>query len=332
MNYKNINLDKNMYAHPTKSFSEILEELDPSVEYAGTELEGLDAFQRQLKRFDIKVAGAGSDSVQKFFAATNSSALFPEYVTRAVKQGMDQNNCVTSIVAATTVVPTMDYRTMVTSPLSINANGIEEGGEIPQSTVRTQNNLVDMKKHGSLLVSSYEALKFQRIDLLSVTLRQIGANIARQQIRDAVDVIINGDGNNNAAEVVATSGSALTYSDVIALWNSLDPYNMNRIIVSNDVMTMLLGIEEFKNPLTGLNFQATGELTTPLGAELIRSSAIPAGTFIGLDKNCALELVRTGEIAVEYDKLIDRQLERAAITSITGFAKIFEGASKILAV
>ena len=332
MNYKNINLDKNMYAHPTKSFSEILEELDPSAEYAGTELEGLDAFQRQLKRFDIKVAGAGSDSVQKFFAATNSSALFPEYVTRAVRQGMNQNNCVTNIVAATTVVPTMDYRTMVTSPLSLNDESIAEGGAIPKSTVRTQNNLVDMKKHGSLLVSSYEALKFQRIDLLSVTLRQIGANIARQQIRDAVDVIINGDGNNNPAEVVATSGSTLTYADVIALWNSLDPYNMNKIIVSNDVMTMLLGIEEFKNPLTGLNFQATGELTTPLGAELIRSSAIPSGTFIGLDKNCALELVRTGEVTVEYDKLIDRQLERAAITSITGFAKIFEGASKVLSV
>ena len=33
---------------------------------------------------------------------------------------------------------------------------------------------------------------------------------------------------------------------------------------------------------------------------------------------------------VEYDKLIDRQLERAAITSISGFAKLFTGASKAM--
>ena len=33
---------------------------------------------------------------------------------------------------------------------------------------------------------------------------------------------------------------------------------------------------------------------------------------------------------MEYDKLIDRQLERAAITSISGFAKLFAGASKVL--
>lgn len=35
---------------------------------------------------------------------------------------------------------------------------------------------------------------------------------------------------------------------------------------------------------------------------------------------------------MEYDKLIDRQLERAAITSISGFAKLFTEASKVLVV
>ena len=34
------------------------------------------------------------------------------------------------------------------------------------------------------------------------------------------------------------------------------------------------------------------------------------------------------EVMVEYDKLIDRQIERAAITSISGFAKPYQEASK----
>ena len=57
---------------------------------------------------------------------------------------------------------------------------------------------------------------------------------------------------------------------------------------------------------------------------------MPAGTIIGLDKNYALEMIRGSDVLVEYDKLIDRQLERAAITSISGFAKIFQEASKVL--
>ena len=67
-----------------------------------------------------------------------------------------------------------------------------------------------------------------------------------------------------------------------------------------------------------------------MGATLLRSSAVPSGTILGLDKNYALEMVRGSDVLVEYDKLIDRQLERAAITSISGFAKIFQEASKVL--
>ena len=54
------------------------------------------------------------------------------------------------------------------------------------------------------------------------------------------------------------------------------------------------------------------------------------GVIIGLDNRYALEQVRAGDVLVEYDKLIDRQLERAAITSIAGFGKICDGAACVL--
>jgi hypothetical protein len=82
--------------------------------------------------------------------------------------------------------------------------------------------------------------------------------------------------------------------------------------------------------MTGLNFQGTGKFATPLGAQLHRTSAVADGVIIGLDKRYALELVRAGDVMVEYDKLIDRQLERAAISSISGFAKICDGAAAVL--
>ena len=113
-------------------------------------------------------------------------------------------------------------------------------------------------------------------------------------------------------------------------WGQFDPYTMNGMVMSSGMMTKLLKVPELQNPLTGLNFQGTGILAAPLGADIHRTSAVEDNMIIGIDKRYALELVRAGEVLVEYDKLIDRQLERAAITAICGFGKICDGAAKVL--
>ena len=152
-------------------------------------------------------------------------------------------------------------------------------------------------------------------------------------LADAVEVLIHGDGNDNAAAASETKGAGvLTYDELVDFWAAFDPYEMNTLLVSSDVLLKMLKLAEFQNPLTGLNFQSTGKLSTPLGATLLRTSVLPKNTAIGLDKRYALELVQGSDVTVEYDKLIDRQLERAAITTISGFAKLFQGASRVLTV
>ena len=316
--FENIKLEKGMYGRSGRSFSQALEELDPSEHYRGTPLEGLDAFQRQLKRFDIHVKGAGSDMVEKFFHTSDSAVLFPEFVSRVVRQGMEEESILPAITATVTRFDGMDYRSIASVPSEEDKKlrRVEEGARIPETTVRTQENLVHLHKRGRMLVASYEAIRFQRLDLFSVTLRQIGAYIGRMHLEDAIEVLRNGDGNQNAAQqytigtkpITGTKGT-LTYDALLEFWSQFDPYTMNTMLVGSDVM-----------------------LTTPLGAKLLRTSAMPAGILIGLDRNYALEQICGSEITVEYDKLIDRQLERAAITSISGFAKLFTEASKVLVV
>ena len=126
------------------------------------------------------------------------------------------------------------------------------------------------------------------------------------------------------------AAGTLTCDDLVDFWAQFAPYEMNTLLVSGDMMRQMLKMDEFQNPLTGLNFQGTGKLATPLGATLLRTSALESGKLIGLDKNYALEMVQGSDVMVEYDKLIDRQLERAAITSISGFAKLFTDAAKVL--
>ncbi|MCI7334580.1 MAG: phage major capsid protein [Oscillospiraceae bacterium] len=330
--YENIKLEKGLYT-TGKSFTEALEALDPSENYIGTELEGLDAYQRQLKRFSIKVSGKGSDRVEKFFKTSDSAALFPEYISRAVRAGIDENNLLDKIVATTTNVEALDYRTITSVPSEEDKTLVlvNEGEAIPETQVKTQENLVKLRKRGRMLVASYEAIRFQRLDLFTVTLRQIGAYIAKAQLKDAVDVLMNGDGNDNAitASTVAAEGT-LAYGDLVDFWNSFDPYTLNCIIASPSMASKILKLSEMRDAAAGLNFHSTGNLVTPFGAELVKSSAVAENKLIGLDRTCALELVTAGGVTTEFDKLIDRQLERAAITSIAGFAKIYTPASKAL--
>ncbi len=339
--FDNLKLEKGMYGVAGKSFTDLLEAEDPSERYKGTALEGLDAYQRQLKRFDIKVKGLGSDVVDKFFQTSQSAVLFPEYVSRSVRQGMEEADLLPAITAAVTSIDGMDYRSIASVPDKDRKalKRVEEGAQIPQTEIRTQENLVKLHKRGRMLVASYEAIRYQKLDLFSVTLRQIGAHMSRQLLSDAIEVLEQGDGNDNPAQALkvgtapmsGTAGS-LTYDDLVDFWSQFDPYEMNTLLVSGEMMRKLLKMPELQNPMTGLNFQGTGKLTTPLGANLLRTSALTGSKLIGLDKRYALEMVKASDVLVEYDKLMDRQLERAAITTIAGFAKIFPDAAKILTV
>ncbi|MCI9195642.1 MAG: phage major capsid protein [Angelakisella sp.] len=331
MNYQTIKLDKAMYK-TGEGFTARLEELDPSPAYRGTPLEGLDAYQRQLKRFDIRVGGARSSPVQKFFATSDSAALFPEYVSRAVRQGMEQEKILSAILASRTAIDSMDYRTISLEEAgqALDPMEVAEGAVIPRTDLKLKEGLVRLKKRGRMLCASYEALRFQRLDLFTVALRQIGSRIARSQLEDAVEVLLLGDGSAAASASAETAGAALAYTDLVALWQRFDGYRMDTLLAAPDMAAAILDLPEMSSPSAGLNFQATGKLGTPLGATLLKSSAVPAGTVIALDSGCALEMAVAQEVSVDYDKLIDCQLERASITSIAGFARLFPQAVQVL--
>ena len=67
---------------------------------------------------------------------------------------------------------------------------------------------------------------------------------------------------------------------------------------------------------------------TPLGAKLLHVPGMEDKKILAFDKNCALEMVQAGEIQIDYDRLMDRQLDRASISVVTGFARIYQGAAQ----
>lgn len=332
-NYDNIRLEKGLYT-TGKGFTQTLESLDPSENYIGTSLEGLDAYQRQLKRFDIKVSGKNSDSIEKFFRTTDSAALFPEYVSRAIAQGIEENDLTSKIVATTTVIDSLDYRSLAID----TSNGkelytpVNEGTFIPETAIKVKDNLVKLKKYGRMLTASYEAIKYQRLDLFTIALKQIGASIARTLFADAVETLLSDeDGSNTNTEWITVSGiENLDYNTLLSLWGAFTDFNLSTIITGTSNLSAILALDEFRDSAAGLNFHATGNLITPFGAEIINTHHISHEYIVGLDKTSALEQVLAGGLVTDFDKLIDRQLERASVTLTGGFAKLYNDATKIL--
>ena len=329
MAFDNLKIEKELYTCG-KSFTQALESIDPSESYVGTELEGLDAYQRQLKRFDIKVSGADSDTVSKFFQTSDSSALFPEYVARAVRQGLNEADIVSQIVAATTNIDSLDYRA-IESIVDENpevSEHIMEGTFIPETNVKLKDSLTPLNKRGRMLVASYEAVKFQKLDVFTVILKQIGDYIARCQTYDAVKTIFDFKAND-----VVTFTGGITYSNLVDFWNLFDPYNLTTIITDASSMSTMLKLAEFKDAVAGLNFHGTGSMITPFGANLIKAKCLAGSdVIIGLDKNYAIEKVQAGDVITDFDKLIDRQLDQITVSITCGFKKITPGAVKVLTI
>ncbi|CAK7080501.1 phage major capsid protein [Tissierella sp.] len=344
MAFDDLKLEKGIYQDAIKegkTFSEKLEELDPTENYKGTEHDGLDAFQRQLKRFDIATSGGNSDVVAKFYQTYESSVIFPEYLDRRVREGIEEGNILNQIVGTSTSIPAMQYTATYGDEIDeadLELLDIAEGAEFPETEIKLRDKTTKFYKRGRLLKITYEALQLMKIDVFGLHLRKIGMQIGKTQLKDAIKVLLNGDGNNNAAPsftigdgTIGGVAGTLTYNEIVKFWMEFkEGYDVNTVIAPKDIITATLLMSEFKDPQAGFNYQSTGKMINPLGANWLRCDVVPTGKLIGMDKRYCLEEVTVSGTLIEYDKVINRQLERAAISEIKGFNKIYKDSAMVL--
>ena len=313
------------------SLSDLLEELDPS----GGEGQ-LDAFERQLALAGIRVQGDQVDTIDRFFASTETAVLFPEFVSRSVRTGKTDFRALDRIIASRTRIDSDTYKTLymddsVLSDEDRRLARVGEGGELPKLEIKISEHSVKIRKFGRYLEVTYEALRRKTTSVVAVFLKAIGYQIQKDKFEEAVGAAIGGDGNDNAATVTNTAADGtLTYADLVEFALSFQPYELNVMVAPTAVVKTILTLDEFKDPQAGMNFQGSGDLVTPFGAQLIPSDAVPADTILGLDRRFALEEVYETGLLVESDRLIRRQLEGTAISEVAGFAKVIRDASRVL--
>lgn len=327
-----LEIDRDMYSVADTrgmTLSELLEceEYDPTP--AGCPL---DAFERQLTLAGVELGGKRPTTVEQFFQ--KASSLMPEFMLREIKKGQSMRPELGKLIANSTTISSNRYTPFfidTSSDTRFSMRPIGDGAEVPQILVNEQNHAVNVTDYGLALKTSYKALRYRNASQFRIVLWYIGFKMQTDKIGMVVDTILNGDGNSNAATIINSAvSSTLDYDDLITLWASFAPFEMNCLVGHINSLKTILTLNEFKDPLAGYRFGNTGEMFSPLGATLVRSDEVPTDQIIGLDNRFAIEEVVTQPLMIEHDKIIDQRFEEAVISESVTYAKMIKEASVVM--
>lgn len=289
----------------------------------------LSPLQQQLAARSLQLSGAHAALVEDFYRTEDNRILFVETINEMVRLGMDEQLKsfvkLSDITATSTGILGGVYESaeVDVDNSTASAKRVAEGAGFPKVKIKFKDKAIKIAKHGYQIEASYETIRRMKINVFAVTMKMIGRNIAQDKISDAIDVLINGDGNNNPiATVNAAVGGTLAYIDVVNLEEAFEYFEPSLMLSSKDMRVKYRTLAEYKDK----NGPAMAE--PPL-----KAPAMPAGKIIALDSKAALEEVyEKGGSLVEYDKVIDKQLQNAVISEVSGWSILFRDAAKMLIV
>lgn len=335
------------------TLSQLLEEMDPSPE--GSKL---DAFERQLKRLGIKTRSVlvggkqcWADKMEAFYRTEESAVLFPEFIARTVREAVVQDTMLPYLIGQSTVIPGDAYRTFYVDdqPEKQKKKRVTEASELPRVTIKGREQTVKIYKFGRAIDASYETLRRMQIDMLALHVRRIAMEAAKDKVEEIIDVVKNGDGNNNAAPVYkqkadlynnATDNKLSTEAFLLFLM-LFEEFPCNTLIAAKDAFIQLV-LANIPNLSTVdlIKLLATGtsvgiNLTTPQlpsgDVRLFWHKDVADKHIIGMNSRFAIEqITEAGSDISESDKFITRQTSVLTVSENTGYSKIFKEATKIL--
>lgn len=355
------NLTSDIYreAHSQEmTLSMYLEMNDPSPE--GSKL---DAFGRLMKDANIITKSKPeqnifSSKVESFYRSSEDKVLFPEYVARTLVQSMQQFPLYNYLVAQRTPIDSNVYKASyldldgAKNKKNLEMRRVTEASDLPVAKLRLGSAAVSFYKYGRAVEASYEALRRMDLEMFKRHIARIGVNAASNKISEILTVIKDGDGNNNAAEMVkmksldSSATSALTRTAWIKFLLKFYPYGANTVIANEDGLIQIL---EVLYPKFEVASRMDELLTKGLDVKITLPQGLIANTTLlyapevekiggkeviyAFDRdNCIEELFEIGSSIQEADKFIKNQTELLTVSENSGFRKIFKDSARVLTI
>ena len=280
------------------------------------------------------------DTMQNIFTMPQQNVrwLVPEIIRAAVTLGMRQApfypNIITSdqpISGLTAIMPMVNMSDAV--PAKIN-----EAETIPLGDVSFGQKSVTLFKIGKGFKLTDEVRNYVSLDVLAIYLRDFGVQLGYAMDTLAMDVLLNGnkeDGSESAPVLgVYETTNGITYKDLLHIWVRAARMgrNFTTMIGGEDQAIEMLNLPEFKERHSGTT-EATLTVHSPVPnrANFYIHPGTPEQQLLLIDTSAALIKLTARQLMMESERIVSNQTQAIYATLTTGFSKVYQDATVLLA-
>ena len=184
--------------------------------------------------------------------------LFPAFVETTIREAIYADDILSYLCNTTIGVDSNIVKSATLDLLSdknkrsVKKMRIAEGADLPTAKISIGEKAINLWKHGRAIEMTYETVRRMRIDLFTKQMGAIVKDITFQNFDAAVDVLVNGDGNANAATKIATLDNLAALTGESLASAMIDFWFENHYIAD----TLTMGKDKFKK-LVGMTFDSS---------------------------------------------------------------------------
>lgn len=320
--------------------------------------DALNGYERTLYALNLPVRNDFENGVflqaasETFQTYAGTRAMFPEVIDDVLRFStrQDQTEQVAPMLANSRTISGNEMISTVINDDSKERDSFQvpEGSRIPVRSISTSQTAVKIFKHGSGLRTTYEFSRRASLDILVPFANRIARELELSKVKAATDLLVNGDGVNGAATVVAqssydsTSGTTSTNGKIN--WANFLVWLVKRAQAGAPIDTVVMNWDGliqwmlmFGNPTAGAqgptpveNLARAGVTLSPTTLNMILtirpvvSSSAPANKLIGFSKGDTMEeLKEAGSDIQETERVITNQTLTLVKTENTGYKLVY---------
>lgn len=280
------------------------------------------------------------DTMENIYSMPDQSIrwIVPEIIRSAITLGMRQAPFYPEIIASdqsinglTAIMPSINMSDA--APAKVN-----EAETIPLGDVSFGQKSVRLFKIGKGFKLTDEVRNYVSLDVLGIYLRDFGVQLGYAMDTLAMDVLINGnkaDGSESTPVIgVKETVKGITYKDLLRIWVRAARLgrNFQSMIGGEDQAIELLDLPEFKDRHAG-STTATLNIKSPVpnSADFYIHPGTPAKQLLMVDRSAALIKLTAKQLMLESERIVSNQTEATYASLTTGFSKMYNDATVLLA-
>lgn len=291
----------------------------------------------KMAMFDAGISG--TSIIKDFTTAGAGDWLLPAFIDTRLRESIGGSDMLSYVVNSTVgvdglsvVAASLDLVNDETNKKNIMKSRVAEGADLPLAVIKLGEQALAMYKHGRAVQATYEALQYMRVDLFSKTIDAIANDVAKQQLGNAINVLVNGDGNNNrAAEIETAAADTITYDDILNVMTTfMDKSGLpiTTVIAGKKFFDQIFKMTFDADKMAGADYRFA--ISTPQfsaqNVNLIYDNRVPqsGGKDIAIFLNSDMALVKyvaNGSNIREMANNIRNQTRLGTISEISAFSK-----------